>query len=111
MRLDKYGFRHDEFLQLGWQNVRLVQMAPQKRQACIVYDAPNYKGLVKTFSLAFTLDQASFAAFADQMQQHVPDRLAEGNLRSVTTLRIWIRLIILLMIVAAAVIAAVTNHH
>ena len=107
----EYAFRRDSIAQVPWEAVRLVQLAPQKQQACVIYDAPNYKGIVKTFSLAFTLDPGSFAAFSQQVPQFVPGRMAEGALRNVMTARVWLRLIVLLGIVALATIAVMSQHH
>ena len=72
--------KFDQYAQIPWANIQSIVLRPKKRQACIVYSHPNYKGVVKTFSLGFNLKD-NFESFASAVGSMVPDRVTEGKLR------------------------------
>jgi len=86
----EYAIRHDESLNVPWTNVRGVTLVPKRRRICLVYDAPNYKGAVKTFSLTFQADPVHYAAFAENIPAFLPDRVTEGKLRAWTSPPVWV---------------------
>jgi hypothetical protein len=105
----EYAVRRDVMLSVPWAQVRQVVLVPSKQRVCLVYDAPNYKGVLKTFSLVFKPDPGQYQNFAATAQQFIPGRVSEGRLRTWTSPASWIfmgglilGLIILLIIVAAA---------
>ena len=86
----EYAIRRDEVLSVPWASIKRIVTVPKKRRVCLVYSAPNYKGVVKTFSLAFKLEPVQYAAFVSAAQRQVPDRLGEGKLRAWTSPRVWV---------------------
>ncbi len=86
----EYGVRRDERMTIDWANIRSLVLAPKKQQVCLVYDAPNYKGVIKTFSLAFKLDPALYESFAANVRESLPDRVQEGKLRAWTSPPVWV---------------------
>ena len=86
----EYGFRRDAMLQVAWADVREMVLVPNKNRVCLVYTAPNYKGVVKTFSLAFKLDPALYTAFVSDVGQQIPERVHEGKIRAWTSPKAWI---------------------
>ena len=105
-----YEFRRNDENQVAWAAVQRVDIVPKKQQACIVYDAPNYKGVIKTFSLVFALNASSFPDFAQQVQQYVPVHVAEGPFGGLTTIRAWVWLIATL-IISGLIIAAISRNR
>ncbi len=79
--LMEYAFRHDEYLGVRWDRVKEVTLAPNKQQACLVYEAPNYAGKIKTFSLAFIPMPGYYEALVQAMQQYAPVPVTQGRLR------------------------------
>jgi hypothetical protein len=70
----------DQFAEIPWDKVHRIVLRPRKRQACIVYSYPNYKGVVKTFSLGFNLKE-NYEPFVAAVREFIPDRVADGKLR------------------------------
>ena len=85
----EYGMRKDQWLSVRWGSVREVLLSPTKQQAVIIYDAPNYAGKIKTFSLAFTPAPGYYEAFAAAARQHAPGAVTEGRLRNATSPAVW----------------------
>ena len=79
--LMEYAFRQDQYLGVRWGDVREILLAPNKQQACLIYDAPNYAGKIKTFSLAFTPTPGSYETFAQAVRANAPVSIAEDRLR------------------------------
>ncbi len=86
----EYGFRRDAALSVPWVNVSELVLVPKKNRVCLVYTAPNYKGVMKTFSLAFKLNPTLYAAFVDCVGQSVPERVHEGKIRAWTSPKAWV---------------------
>jgi len=86
----EYGLRRDDMVNVPWSDVRLLVLAPKKQRVCLVYDAPNYKGVVKTFSLAFKLESALYENFVAAVGQSIPERVQEGKLRAWTSPPVWV---------------------
>ena len=86
----EYAFRQDVVANIPWADVRGVTLVPRQRRICLVYDAPNYKGVTKTFSLTFRPVQAEYDAFVQNIQTFLPGRVAEGKLARWTSPAVWI---------------------
>ena len=86
----EYGLRRDEMVNVPWSDVRLLVLSSKKQRACLVYDAPNYKQVVKTFSLAFKLEPALYDRFVASVRQSIPERVQEGKLRAWTSPPVWV---------------------
>ncbi len=86
----EYAFRQDVVANIPWADVRGVTLVPKQRRICLVYDAPNYKGITKTFSLTFRPVQAEYDAFALNIQTFLPGRVTEGKLARWTSPAVWI---------------------
>lgn len=86
----EYAFRRDEIVNVPWAEVQGVTLVPKKRYVCVVYNAPNYKGVVKKFSLTFRPDPAYYTAFVENIQTFLPGRVTEGKLRRWTSPPVWI---------------------
>ena len=95
----EYAARHDERFGVRWSDVREILLSPAKNEACVVFDAPNYAGNVKTFSLGMRLGPEYYPLFAQSAQQHAPAILSEGRLRNATPLVLWIALGVILALV------------
>ena len=107
----EYAVRSDAALAVPWGQVRRVVLAPRKRQACLVYEAPNYKGVLKTFSLTTKLDPAMYDAYVAAARQSIPDRVAEGKLRAWTSPVVWTVCVgVLISLVVIGILVALSNH-
>ena len=107
----EYGVRGDALLNVAWNQVRRVVLVPRKRRICLVYDAPNYKGVVKPFSLTTKLDPGAYDAYAAAASQHIPDRVAEGKLRAWTSPVVWtVCAGILISLVVLGILFAVDSY-
>ena len=110
--LMEYAFRHDEYLGVRWGSVKEILLAPEKQQACLIYDAPNYAGKIKTFSLAFTPTPGYYETFAQMARQYAPVTVAEGRLRMASSPVVIALLAFLILLVFGLIIfAAVSPHH
>ena len=110
--LMEYAFRHDEYLGVRWSQVREVLLAPDKQQACLIYDAPNYAGKIKTFSLAFTPMPGYYEALVQAVRQSAPAPAAEGRLRMASSPVVVGFLIFILLAVFGVIFwAAFFPHH
>ncbi len=108
----EYAARSDAALDVPWDQVRRIILVPRKRQACVVYQAPNYKGVVKPFSLTTKLEPAAYDAYAAAANQYAPGRVGEGKLRAWTSPVVWTVCIgILLAVLLLAIFFAVSNAH
>ena len=105
----EYAIRHDEFLNVPWADVRGATLVPKKRRVCLVYDAPNYKGVIKTFSLAFRPDPAYYDTLVGSLQTFLPGRVLEGKLRAWTSPPVWVFCAgLLLVLVVIGIVFAVS---
>ncbi len=86
----EYGVRKDELISVGWEQVRQVVTNARKQRLCLVYEAPNYKGVVKTFSLTTKMESPQYEAFLAAAQKRLPGRVAEGKLRAWTSPPVWV---------------------
>lgn len=86
----EYAIRRDAMLSVAWADVRELVLMPKQNRVCLVYSAPNYKGVVKPFSLAFKLEPALYASFAGDVEQSIPGRVREGRFRAWTSPRVWV---------------------
>ncbi len=102
----EYGMRKDQWLAVRWDSVREVLLSPTKQQAVLIYDAPNYAGIMKTFSLAFTPAPGYYETFAAAAREYVPGAVTEGRLRNATSPIVWIALGLLVLILSVGIYAA-----
>jgi len=102
----EYGMRKDQWLSVPWSSVREVLLSPIKQQAVLIYDAPNYAGKIKTFSLAFTPTLGYYETFADAARQYAPGVVTEGRLRNATSPIIWAFLGLLALLLSIGLCAA-----
>lgn len=105
----RYAALRPEQIRLSWQQVRQIVLQPNKRRACIVFDAPNYKNVIKTFSLAFTLPPAEYEAFSNMATQLGVSQTTVGKLRSATSPVVWAVLILFVIVTILVIIAEM--HH
>lgn len=107
----EYGLRRDEVANVSWSDVRLLVLSPKKQRVCLVYDAPNYKHVTKTFSLAFKLEPALYERFVASVGQSIPERVQEGKLRAWTSPPVWVFCGGVLIGLAIILIAFLTASH
>lgn len=86
----EYAIRTDAALDLAWDRVQQVVLSPKKRRVCLVYDAPDYKGVVKPYSLTTNLPGPQYDAFVEAARPHVSDRMLEGKPRNWTSPVVWV---------------------
>lgn len=86
----EYGVRKDELLSVGWGQIRQIVTNARKQRVCLVYEAPNYKGVVKTFSLTTRMEPPQYEAFLATARQRLPGRVTEGKLRAWTSPPVWV---------------------
>jgi hypothetical protein len=103
--------RHDEYLGVRWSQVKEILLSPDKQQACLIYDAPNYAGKSMTFSLAFTPTPGFYEMLAQTARQYASVPIAEGRLKNAITPRAWVMLILLLLFVIGLVVFALSPLH
>ena len=103
--------RHDEYFGVRWPDVKKIVLAPNKQQACLLYEDPNYAGKVMTFSLAFTPTPSYYEMFAQAVRQYAPVAVAEDRLRNATTPAAWAALALLVLFLVGLVAFAATPHH
>ncbi len=103
----EYAIRRDEVLTIPWAQVRQVVLVPNKQRVCLVYDAPNYKGVVKTYSLAFKPDPGQYEKFAATADQFIPGRVQPGKLRGWTSPAVTVFLcgVVLSLVIVVVLIA------
>ena len=110
--LMEYAFRQDQYLGVRWGDVREVLLAPDKQQACLIYDAPNYAGKIKTFSLAFTPAPGSYENFAQAIRQNVSVPIVEDRLRLASSpLLLGFLVVVLLAVFGLVFYAMLSPHH
>ena len=86
----EYAVQHPERIGVRWEQVRQITVDPNKPQGCIVYDAPNYKGAIRTFSLGMTITPGYEETLRYAARTFIPDRFQESRLRNATPLWVWI---------------------
>jgi hypothetical protein len=110
--LMEYAFRRDQYLGVRWGDVREILLAPGKQQACLIYDAPNYAGKIKTFSLAFTPAAGSYENLAQAVRQYAPVPIAEDRLRLASSpILLGFLIFVLLAIFGLVFYAMLSPHH
>ena len=109
--LMEYAFRHDEYFGVRWSQVREVMLAPDKQQACLIYEAPNYAGKIKTFSLAFTPAPGFYDAMVQAVRQYAPVPVAQDRLRIASSPVLLAALAILILGVFGLIIWVASSHH
>lgn len=108
----EYAVRSDQRLGVRWDSVREILLSPDKQQACLIYEAPNYAGKVKAFSLALTPTPGYYDVLAQAAQHYAATRVSEGRLKSATPLAAWILLgLFVAFLVVAVVFATLPPHH
>jgi len=108
----EYSARHDERFGVRWADVKEIILSPAKNEVCVVYDAPNYAGKVKTFSLGMRLGPEYYPLFAQSAQQFCPKILSEGRLRNATPLVLWIALgVILALVIGLFAVRLSSGNH
>lgn len=88
----EYAVQHPERIGVRWDQVRQIALDPNKPQGCLVYDAPDYKGRPRTFSLGFTMTPGYDGAMRQAAQVFASDRLQTIRLRNATSPRAWLAL-------------------
>jgi hypothetical protein len=78
----EYAFRNDKWLTVPWRHVRQVGLTPRKRRVCLVFETPNDKGIVKTFSLAFKVPPEHYDSLVESLREFVGPRVEEVKMRS-----------------------------
>lgn len=110
--LMEYAFRRDQLLTVAWAQVRQIVLVPAKGRVGIAFEAPNAKGKMKPYTLAFPLDPQTYAAFVAEAQRLLPDRTREGNLRSGNSpLVVGVLVFIVVAVIVGAVFFATSSHH
>lgn len=110
--LMEYAFRHDEYLGVRWGQVREVMLAPDKQQACVIYDAPNYAGKIKTFSLAFTPSPGFYDVLAQAIRQYAPVPVVQDRLRIASSPVLLAVLVVLILGVFGLISwSIISGHH
>lgn len=103
--------RHTEYFGVRWADVKGIVLAPNKQQACLLYDAPNYAGKIMTFSLAFTPSPGYYGMLAQAAQQYSPAPVTEEPLRNATTPAAWVALALLVLFVVGLIAFAAAPHR
>ncbi len=85
---------------MRWDQMREILLAPLEKQACFVYDAPNFAGTMITFSLAFMPAPGYYEMAATAVRQYATVPIKEGRLKNATKTYVWIMLILLLLLFA-----------
>jgi len=104
-------------LYLPWPQVKGIVLISRMRMVCFVFNAPNYAGKMRTFSLPFRLDPAAFAAFGETARTYAPQLTVEGNIgramMPLTRVFLVYLALIVLIIAVVAIASAVTQsgHH
>jgi len=78
----RYGFLRPEYTFIPWSTVRSLTTMPRKRKLCVVFDAPNYKGVIKRFSLTMKFKKEDYAAVTDTLDSAAPGLAQPGVIRS-----------------------------
>lgn len=104
----EYAIRLNSTLQLGWDQVKKIVIAPKSRRICLVYTAPVGRK-VKTFSLAARLSQEAYDAFVQAAGAYIPDRVVEGRIRGATSIVVWILLAILVSLILFGIVMAILS--
>jgi len=99
----RYAMLTRNVLQLPWNTIQSVVWKADKRIVCLVYDAPNYAGVIKRYSLAFRLPPELFPAFQEQIQGLAPGKGGEGKIKNPDAIAMWILAVLVLLITAAVV--------
>ena len=108
----EYAVMHPERVGVRWEQVRQIAIDPAKPQGCLVYDAPDYKGRTRTFSLGFTMTPGYDGALRQAAHVFVPDRLQDIPLKNATSPRAWIALGVLFAAIFGVIMwAALSTSH
>ncbi len=73
-----------------WDRVRRVVLAPGQERVCLVFEAPNDRGMPRLWSLTFLFTPASYAPFVAEVERYAPGRAAEGRLHRWLPLHFWV---------------------
>ncbi len=77
----EYGMRRRECQLLPWKQVRRMASVPREQLVCIVYDARNFRGRDRVYSLSFPLNQSDYEAVTACATICRPEKAGEGKLR------------------------------
>jgi len=77
----RYGCLKNEQLAIPWNEVKSVTLAPNKRKLCVAYSAPNYKGIIKTFSLTMQFKKADFDMIVGTLDTYAPGLAQPGKIK------------------------------
>ena len=86
----EFAVQHPERIGVRWDQVRQIAIDPAKPQGCLVYDATDYKGRPRTFSLGFTMTPGFDGPLRYAAQTFAPDRLQNIRLRNANSPRTWV---------------------
>ena len=100
---------------IPWRQVQRVVLAPRRQRVCLVYEAPDHRGMPRSWSLTFQFAPAAYAPFLEEMAQYAPGRAAEGPLRRWAPAHVWVFIapilaLAIVFIVLAAVLGLLSLH-
>jgi hypothetical protein len=108
----RYCIFNDRTYRLNWNNIQRIVLVEQRCLACIVYDAPNEYGKVKTSSFAFSMPPERYDAFLANVNQYAPGLAKPGKLkRGDSTLMVILVAFILVMFLIILITAATGSHR
>jgi hypothetical protein len=98
----RYGCLSSAVCGIPWNTIRSITTVPKKRKLCIVYQAPNYKGIVKTFSITMQFKKPTFDSIVETLEAYAPGMAQPGKIRSATSpvLIVWATCFITIMLIA-----------
>ncbi len=106
----EYAVQHPERIGVRWDQVRHITVDPAKSQGCIVYDAPNYKGDIRTFSLGLTITPGYEETLRYAARTFIPDRFQEARLRNATLPGVWIFIAVFFAALIGIILFAALRH-
>jgi hypothetical protein len=77
----RYCVFYNRVCRLNWSSIQRIVLVEQRCLACVVYDAPNEYGKVKTFSFAFSMPPERYDAFLATINQYAPGLARPGKLK------------------------------
>lgn len=103
----RYAFLQSTTLAIPWQMMKSITSIPKKRKICLVYDAPNYANVMKTYSLTMQFRKDVYSEVAGAIDASAPGLLQPGKIRAAYSpvVLVWLTCV-LISLVAVLVIAS-----